>query len=106
MPRDDEEHAKIYGRINTLESKVDETNGYLRGVVETNERLIKLLSRAQYMLGFIICVLLFALVYGAIGDKGLHAVRETLPTVPKMAAIPPDHDFDRWMVRLPHNKHA
>ena len=90
--------ADLNGRVNTLESKADQTNGYLQGVVESNEKLIKLLSRSLYILAFIAIVLLFALVYGAIGKEGLHSVRESLPKMPTAAwAIPAHNDFDRWM---------
>ena len=37
---------KIEERFNVIESKVDETNGYLKGVVESNQKLIKLFMRA------------------------------------------------------------
>ena len=90
----DLEHEKIYGRINKLESKIDETNGYLRGVVESNEKLIKLFSKALYILAGITLLSLAALVYGAIGKDGLFSVRQILPD--KMVAIPMQNDFDKW----------
>ena len=40
-----QELSKVYDRINSVESKVDETNGYLRGVVESNVNLIDLLKQ-------------------------------------------------------------
>ena len=104
----DLEHAKIYGRINKLESKVDETNGYLRGVVESNERivavnskLISLLEKRDTTMWRVVCILagitmlsLGALVYGAIGKDGLFSVRQILPT--NDLAILPQNDLDKW----------
>ena len=106
----DAEHDKIYSRINSLESKIDSTNGYLKGVVESNEKLITLMEKRDKNMGRIVWALIVLLLFticviafGAIGKEGMFTVRDTMP---KVAAIPPDHDFDRWMVRLPHNKHA
>ncbi len=99
MPKShDDVHAEIFGRINSLESKIDDTNGYLRGVVESNEKLIKLFTKALYILAGIVLFLLCVVAYGAIGDKGLRSVRENAPVV---YVIPANtHDFDRWQFRL------
>lgn len=98
------ELAKVYDRINGLESKVDSTNGYLKGVVESNEKLINLLEKRDTTLNRVIwgllVILLFSLgviAYGAIGDKGMKTVRETMPT--NLAALPAQNDFDKWMYR-------
>lgn len=94
----DEEHDAIFRRINELETKIDSTNGYLRGVVESNTELIKLLKRALHVLAGIafVCVVacLFALIYGAIGKEGLHSVRKAMPAT--AYAIPAHNDFDKW----------
>lgn len=105
MPKShDDIHADLYGRVNQLESKIDETNGYLRGVVESNEKLIALLEKRDTTLNRVIwallVILLFALgviAFGAIGKEGMHSVRQSVPT---LAAVPPDHDFDKWMRRV------
>ena len=86
---------EVFKRINNLESDVSETKGYLRAIVGQNEKLIRLLTRALYVLTFISTVLLFALVYGAIGKEGLHSVRSAVPT--RIAAIPAPGDLDKWM---------
>lgn len=114
MPKDrNEELDKVYNRINTLESKVDSTNGYLKGVVESNEKLIALLEKRDTSMGRVITalivLLLFSLAviaYGAIGDKGMKTVRETMPSVPQKAdAIPAPNDVDKWannLAKAPH----
>ena len=108
MPKShDEIHADIYGRVNALESKIDETNGYLRGVVESNEKLITLLEKRDTTLNRVIwallVILLFSLgviAFGAIGKDGMHSVRQTLPTIPQTAdAIPVHNDIDKWIFR-------
>ena len=104
---------QLFGRLNSLESKVDETNGYLKGVVESNEKLfaqndklIALLERRDTtqnrVLWALLVLLLFAvgvIAFGAIGKEGMHSVRQTLPAMPQSAAIPAHNDFDKWRYR-------
>lgn len=90
-------NADLYGRLNGLESKYDETNGYLRGVVESNERLIKLFARALYLLSVITLLSLGAIIFGAIGKDGLYSVRQVIPST--QDAIPAHNDFDNWKQR-------
>ena len=97
-------NQQLSSRLNTLESKVDETNGYLRGVVESNEKLITLLERRDTTMGRVLWALLVLLLFaigviafGAIGKEGMHSVRQTLPNLPaQSAAIPAHNDFDKW----------
>ena len=98
---EDAEHAKIYGRINAVESKVDETNGYLKGVVETNEKLLALMDKRDVMFWRTICVLAFiailavaAVIVGAIGKEGLYAARKIVPIASD--ALPAHNDFDKY----------
>lgn len=120
MPQDNaiaqQELSKVYDRINSVESKVDETNGYLRGVVESNVNLIDLLKRRDTTTGRIITALVFLLLfamgviaYGAIGERGMKTVRDTLPSVPTQQtnALPAHNDFDKWSqstAQKPHKK--
>lgn len=90
-------NADLYNKVNGLESKVDETNGYLRGVVESNERLIKLFARALYLLAVIALLSLGAVIFGAIGKDGLYSVRQVIPST--QDAIPAHNDFDNWKHR-------
>jgi hypothetical protein len=99
----DAEHDKIYSRINSLESKIDSTNGYLKGVVESNEKLITLLEKRDKNTGRIVWALIVLLLFticviafGAIGKEGMFTVRDT---VPKVAVYPPDHSLDKWRYR-------
>ncbi|MBQ1429548.1 MAG: hypothetical protein IIZ06_07755 [Kiritimatiellae bacterium] len=87
-------NADLYNKVNGLESKYDETIGYLRGVVESNERLIKLFARALYLLSVITLLSLGAIIFGAIGKDGLYSVRQVIPST--QDAIPAHNDFDNW----------
>lgn len=99
-----DELAKVYDRINGLESKVDETNGYLRGVVESNEKLtvqndklIRQNTRNTYLFFLLGLVGWLVVAYGAVGPDGLKSVRQTLPSVPIQAdALPVHNDFDKY----------
>ena len=104
MPREkthDEIHAEIFGRINHIETKVDETNGDLRGVVESNEKLLALMDKRDVMFWRTICVLAFiailavaAVIVGAIGKDGLYAARKAVPV--SFDALPAHNDFDKY----------
>lgn len=110
-------NTEVFARLNKVESKVDETNGYLRGVVESNRQIIDInnkmlstLEKRDTTMWRVICILagittlsLAAVIYGAIGKEGLHAVRQT--TIPPVGAnniaIPAHNDFDKWMYAHP-----
>lgn len=107
-------NSQLFGRLNSLESKVDETNGYLKGVVESNEKmlaqndkLIALLERRDTTQNRVIWALFILLLFsvgviafGAIGKEGMHSVRQTLPNLPQQsAAIPAHNDFDKRRYR-------
>lgn len=101
MPTQSQINNQLFGRLNSLESKVDETNGYLKGVVESNEKLIALLQKrdaTQSRITWALVVLLFfavgVIAFGAIGKDGMHSVRQTMPL--KTAAVPLYNDFDKW----------
>ncbi len=104
MDEDDKICADIYNRINKLESKVDETNGYLRGVLEFNEKLtvqndklIRQNTRNTYLFFLLGLVGWLVVAYGAVGPDGLKSVRQTLPSVPIQAdALPAHNDFDKY----------
>ena len=108
MATNDDIHADLYRRINTLESKVDVTNGYLRGIVESNEKLIaqndKLIkqnTRNNYLYFVLALVGWLVVAYGAVGRDGLLSVRKTLPAIPvRTEAIPAHNDFD--VLSQPH----
>lgn len=86
---------KYEERFNQIESKVDETNGYLKGVVDSNQKLIKLLTIALGIISFIAVLAVGAVIFGAIGKDGFKTVRDSMPTI--TYAIPADHkELDQW----------
>lgn len=97
-----EVNQELFRRVNALEQVYSETTGYLKGIVESNEKLIKLFSRALYILAAIAFLSLFALIYGAIGERGLKSVRESVPSIPmrQTAALPAHNDFDKWKRKM------
>ena len=86
--------AKYEERFNQIESKVDETNGYLKGVVDSNQKLIKLLTVAIGIISFIAVLAVGAIIVGAIGKDGFKTVRDSMPKV--SYAIPATNDLDKW----------
>ena len=90
----------LYNKYNAALKEQSATNGYLKSIVEQIDKLIKLLRCALYILAAFAFACLFALIYGAIGEKGLHSVRQTMPSVPlQTVAIPAHNDFDKWQNR-------
>lgn len=86
---------KYEERFNQIESKVDETNGYLKGVVDSNQKLIKLLTIALGIISFIAVLAVGAIIVGAIGEDGFKTVRDKMPKV--TYAIPADHkELEPW----------
>ena len=90
---------KIEERFNQIESKVDETNGYLKGVVESNQKLIKLFSISLGVISFIAILAVGAIIVGAIGKDGFKTVRDAVPNITYY--IPAVNDLDKWQ-----NKHG
>ncbi|MCQ2299926.1 MAG: hypothetical protein MJZ81_07380 [Bacteroidales bacterium] len=107
MATHDENFKEIYDRINSLEQGQAETNGYLRAVVENGkmqyeqtkdviatftagtDKYIKLVWKMVLILTFGFFVAIFAVIYGAIGDKGLKSVRESIPSIPTAGFLNP-----------------
>ena len=88
---------KYEERFNQIESKVDETNGYLKGVVESNQRLIKLLTISLGIISFIAVLAVGAIIVGAIGKEGFKTVRDAVPNLTYY--IPAVNDLDKWQTR-------
>lgn len=86
---------KIEARFNDIEGKVDELNGYLKGVVESNQRLISLFTKAMCVISFIAIISVGAIIVGAIGESGFKTIRNSIPAT--SYAIPANHhELDKW----------
>lgn len=95
-----EVNNELFRRVNVLEQVCNETNGYLKGIVESNEKLIKLFSKALYILAAIAVLSLLAVIYGAIGKEGMKSVRETMPRVADIQGVA---DLDKWWREMATN---
>ena len=92
---------RIEHRFNSIETKVDELSGYLKGVVESNQKLIKLFTISIGVISFIAIMAVGAIIVGAIGKDGMHSVRQIIPDI--VYAIPADnHEVDFWQ----YDKHT
>ena len=88
---------RIEHRFNSIETKVDELNGYLKGVVESNQKLIGLFTKAMYVISFIAIVAVGTIIVGAIGKDGFKTVRDAVPNITYY--IPAVNDLDKWQNR-------
>lgn len=97
MPTHDDIHADLYEKLNANTAEVKELTGAVRVLTRQNERFFEMIEKkdTQYIaeldkkdkaqgriviaLFVMLAFMLAALVYGAIGRDGLHAVRETVP---------------------------
>lgn len=102
---DDAIHRDLYDKVNANTAAMSELRAELRVTNIQNAQLIDLLreqNRQQsrtfkwIAAGLFILILFLsaALCYGAIGERGLHAVRENMPTFPYQTVtdIIPWHD--------------
>ena len=98
MATQDDINKDLYGKVNDLTKEFAQTNGYLKAIVGQNVELIGLLKKSLYTLASIafLCVVgsLFALIYGAIGRDGLHAVRQAIPE--RIATMQGAADIDKY----------
>ncbi len=104
MATQGEINSEIFKRINALEKVSSELSGYFKGMVENTKELISLMRNEQkhhkVVVGILASLLAFciaALIYGAIGKDGLHAVRTTMPHAMLNEAVTNDDGLDRWM---------
>lgn len=125
MAQHDEIERDQYEKINALTAEVKTNNGkveQLTASVDVSNQLVirqmeqsaadhkasmvelrsmhdsyvKLTKYIVGILALIIVMLICALVYGAIGERGLFAVRDSMP---KVAAAPWHNDMDRYFYR-------
>ena len=101
-------NRQLFDKVNELKSSFDETNGYLKGHIEINDKLFALLDRRDkgqariiYWLIGVVFFMLAVITYGAIGKDGLFSVRDAMP---RMAALPAHNDFDKYASNNHNNK--
>lgn len=113
MASGDDVHKDLYDKINANTAAVASLAATVAVLTAQNERFIKLLENDNQRLTKVfkwVAVFMFLLIiflvtviaYGAIGDKGLHSVRQNQPNIPglSMSAIMPWHNnLDEWLHR-------
>ena len=80
MATNDEVHRELFTKVGTLTNSVAELSGAVSVLNKTNTDLVALLKKALSYEFYTILILIAALVYGAIGEKGFVTIRETIPT--------------------------
>ena len=117
MPGQSDINAQIFDRIEKVENNVESissamtemrsTMAEMRGMVSASmkgqDKMISLLGKTIWALVFLLFLFAGAVIYGAVGEKGLKSVRDTLPTMPRKAypmANLPD-PLDKWTNGIP-----
>ena len=92
MERDKIEQDQ-YAKIEVLTKSVSELTGAVSVLNKTNSDLVTTLKRSIFYQFLVIVFLILVIAYGAIGERGMYAVRETIPSViqpvaPRTPAVP------------------
>lgn len=92
MERDKIEQDQ-YEKIGVLSKSVSELTGAVSVLNKTNTDLVATLKRSLFYEFLTIIFLIAVIAYGAIGERGLYAVRDTVPSMvspnaPRSPAVP------------------
>lgn len=94
MATQDEIHRDLYDKLNANTYEVKELSGVVKVLTAQNERFFDMLEKKDEMfmralraLFWIAVLLIAALIYGAIGDKGFNAIADRIPAVPANTTI-------------------
>ena len=93
MAQHDDVEKDQYAKIEVLTKTVSELTGAVSVLNKTNTDLTSTLKRALFYQFIVIVFLILVIAYGAIGERGMYAVRETMPSViqqgtPRSPAVP------------------
>ena len=93
MAQHDDIEKDQYAKIDVLTKTVSELTGAVSVLNKTNTDLTSTLKRALFYQFIVIVFLILVIAYGAIGERGMYAVRETMPSViqqgtPRSPAVP------------------
>ena len=93
MEHNDDIEKDQYAKIEVLTKSVSELTGAVSVLNKTNSDLVTTLKRSIFYQFLVIVFLILVIAYGAIGERGMYAVRETMPTVvrptaPRTPAVP------------------
>lgn len=89
----EEIHDDLYDKYNALLEKVGECVGAVTSSNEINRDLIGLLRKVLVGAFIVILLLIFTLIFGALGERGFHAVTNKVPiSVDAVATYRGDQD--------------
>ena len=93
MAQHDDIEKDQYAKIEVLTKSVSELTGAVSVLNKTNTDLTTTLKRALFYQFIVIVFLILVIAYGAIGERGMYAVRKTMPSViqqgtPRSPAVP------------------
>lgn len=93
MAQHDEIEKDQYLKIENLTKTVSELTGAVSVLNNTNTDLVATLKRSLFYEFLTIIFLIAVIAYGAIGERGLYAVRDTVPSMvrpnaPRSPAVP------------------
>lgn len=93
MAQHDEIEKDQYLKIENLTKTVSELTGAVSVLNKTNTDLVATLKRSLFYEFLTIIFLIAVIAYGAIGERGLYAVRDTVPSMvrpnaPRSPAVP------------------
>ena len=86
MAQHDDIEKDQYAKIEVLTKTVSELTGAVSVLNKTNTDLTSTLKRALFYQFIVIVFLILVIAYGAIGERGMYAVRETMPSVIQQGA--------------------
>lgn len=97
MSTNDDIHKDLYDKFHGLADTVGKLTGAVEASNAINVALIGVLKKVLVGAFLIIVILILALIFGALGERGFNAVTDKMPSIPMSAdAIPAHNDFDKW----------
>lgn len=103
MATHDEIERDQYAQIHGLAERVNVLTGVVEASNNINLELISILKKVLVGAFIIITLLIFALIFGALGERGFHAVTDRIP-LPSADPIVSNNDFDKYTSDTNHNK--
>ena len=89
MATQDDIHKDLYQKLNSNTAEMKELTGAVKVLTAQNERFFKMIEKKDELflkalraLFWIAVLLIAALIYGALGDKGFNAIADRIPAVP------------------------
>ena len=98
---------KIEGNVESMSATLAEMRGMVSTSMKATDKMISLLGKTVWALVILLFFFAGAVIYGAIGEKGLKSVRDALPSTPSLPLKPdyplpnPPDGLDKWTNSFP-----